>query len=95
MAMKFAGDAEPVAACDAEIDYDNEHRYAEHEHEAQTEVTPEPSREPEHTAEHCKVENRSLLPSYAYRSSIGPSARIIHLELAKIRRIFVEMDQDA
>jgi hypothetical protein len=42
MAMKFDGVAEPVAAYDAEIDYDNEHRYAEHEHEAQTEETPEP-----------------------------------------------------
>jgi len=41
MAMKFDGVAEPVAAYDTEIDCDNEHRYAEHEHEAQTEETPE------------------------------------------------------
>jgi hypothetical protein len=45
MAMKFDGVAEPLAAYDAEIDFDNEHRYAEHEHEheheheAQTEET--------------------------------------------------------
>ena len=32
MAMKFGGGAEPGAAYDAEIDYDNEHRCAEHEH---------------------------------------------------------------
>ena len=32
MAMKFDGVAEPVAAFDADIDYDNEHRCAEHEH---------------------------------------------------------------
>jgi len=42
MAMKFDGVAELVAAYDAEIDCDNEHRYAEHKHEAQTEETPEP-----------------------------------------------------
>ena len=42
MAMKFEGVAEPGAAYDAEIDYDNEHRCAEHEHESQTEETPEP-----------------------------------------------------
>ena len=42
MAMKFDGVAEPSAAYDAEIDYDNEHRYAEHEHESQTEESPEP-----------------------------------------------------
>jgi hypothetical protein len=41
MAMKFDGVAEPGAAYDAEIDYDNEHRCAEHEHESQTEETPE------------------------------------------------------
>jgi hypothetical protein len=41
MAMKFDGVAEPGAAYDAEIDYDNEHRDAEHEHEAQTNETPE------------------------------------------------------
>ena len=34
MAMKFDGVAEPVAAYDADIDYDNEHRCAEHEHKA-------------------------------------------------------------
>lgn len=41
MAMKFDGVAEQGAAYDAEIDYDNEHRYAEHEHESRTEETPE------------------------------------------------------
>ena len=41
MAMKFDGVADPVAAYDAEIDHDNEHRYSEHEHESQTEETPE------------------------------------------------------
>jgi hypothetical protein len=41
MAMKFAGvAAAPIAAYDAEIDYDNEHRDAEHEPE--TDETPEP-----------------------------------------------------
>ncbi|MBL8812645.1 MAG: four helix bundle protein [Planctomycetaceae bacterium] len=34
MAMKVDGVAESVAAYDADIDYDNEHRCAEHEHEA-------------------------------------------------------------
>ena len=33
MAMKFDGVAEPNAAYDAAIDYDNEHRGAEHENE--------------------------------------------------------------
>ena len=33
MAMKFDGVAESSAAYDAAIDYDNEHRCAEHEHE--------------------------------------------------------------
>jgi len=42
MAMKFDGVSESGAAYDVEIDYDNEHRYAEHEHESQTEETPEP-----------------------------------------------------
>jgi hypothetical protein len=42
MAMKFDGVAEPVAAYDAEIDYDNEHRCTEHEHEVQAEELPEP-----------------------------------------------------
>ena len=42
MAMKLDGVAEPVATYEAEIDYEDEHRYAEHEHEAQTENTPEP-----------------------------------------------------
>ncbi len=42
MAMKFDGVAELVAAYDAEIDYDNEHRCAEHEHGAQTDEAPEP-----------------------------------------------------
>lgn len=41
MAMKFDGVAEPNAAYDAAIDYDNEHRGAEHEHESQTKETPE------------------------------------------------------
>jgi hypothetical protein len=35
--MKFDGVAEPVAAYDADIDYQNEHRCAEHEHEVQAE----------------------------------------------------------
>ena len=42
MAMKFDGVAEPDAAYAAEIDYDNEHHCAEHEHESQTEEAPEP-----------------------------------------------------
>jgi hypothetical protein len=42
MAMKFDGVAEPDAEYVAEIDCDNEHRCAEHEHEAQTEELPEP-----------------------------------------------------
>ena len=42
MAMKFDGVAEPVAAYDADIDYDNEHRCAEHEHEVHAEGLPEP-----------------------------------------------------
>ena len=42
MAMKFDGVAELGATYDAEIDYDNEHRCAEHEHEFQTEELPEP-----------------------------------------------------
>ena len=41
MAMIFDGVAEPDAEYDTVIDYDNEHRCAEHEHEAQTEETPE------------------------------------------------------
>ena len=32
MAMQFDGVAEQCSAYDAEIDYDNEHRCAEHEH---------------------------------------------------------------
>jgi four helix bundle protein len=43
MAMKFDGVAEPVAAYDANIDYDSEHRCAEHEHEDQAEELPEQS----------------------------------------------------
>jgi four helix bundle protein len=42
MAMRFDGVAERCAAYDSEIDYDNEHRCAEHEHESQAEETPEP-----------------------------------------------------
>ena len=42
MAMRFDGVAEQCAAYDAGIDYDNEHRCAEHEHESQAEETPEP-----------------------------------------------------
>jgi hypothetical protein len=42
MAMRFDGVAEQCAAYDAEIDYDNEHRCAEHEHESQAAETPEP-----------------------------------------------------
>ena len=40
--VKSDGVAESIAVSDAEIDYDNEHRCAEHEHEAQTEELPEP-----------------------------------------------------
>ncbi len=43
MAMKFDGVVESVAAYYVEIDYDDEHRYAEHEHETQTEETPDPN----------------------------------------------------
>ncbi|MBL8812568.1 MAG: hypothetical protein JNM43_20560 [Planctomycetaceae bacterium] len=43
MAMKFDGIAELVAAFDADIDYDNEHRCAEHEHEVKAEALPEPT----------------------------------------------------
>ena len=42
MAMQFDGVAEQCAAYDAEINYDNEHRCAEHAHESQAEETPEP-----------------------------------------------------
>jgi len=35
MAMKFDGVAESSAAYDAVIDYDYEHRFAEHEHDTQ------------------------------------------------------------
>ena len=42
MAMRFDDVAEQCAAYDAEIDYDNEHRCAEHEHESQAAETPEP-----------------------------------------------------
>ncbi len=42
MALIFDGVAKPGATTDAEIDYDNEHRCAEHEHEAQTAETLEP-----------------------------------------------------
>jgi hypothetical protein len=38
MAMKFDCVAEPVAAYDADIDYDIEHRCAEHEHAVQAKV---------------------------------------------------------
>ena len=41
-AMQFDGVAEWSTEYDAEIDYDNEHRFAEHEHESQTEETPAP-----------------------------------------------------
>ncbi len=44
MAIKFDGVAEPGAAYDATIDYDNEHRCAEHEHEVRAEELPEPIR---------------------------------------------------
>ena len=42
MAMKFDGVAESSATYAAEIDYDYEHRCAEHEHDSRTEETPEP-----------------------------------------------------
>ncbi len=43
MTMQYDGGAESVAAYDAQIDYNDQHRYAEHEHEheSQTEETPE------------------------------------------------------
>ncbi len=36
------GVTEPGTAHDAEIDYENEHRFVEDEHESQTEEGPEP-----------------------------------------------------
>jgi four helix bundle protein len=42
MAMRFDGIAEQCAAYNAEVDYDNEHRCVEHEHESQAEATPVP-----------------------------------------------------
>ena len=42
MAMNFRGVAESIAASDTEIDYDNEHRCAEHEHGSQSDGTLEP-----------------------------------------------------
>ncbi len=42
MAVEFDGVAKPGATYEAEIDYDNEHRCAEHEHDAQTAETQEP-----------------------------------------------------
>jgi four helix bundle protein len=42
MATQFDGVAEQCAAYDAQIDYDYEHRCAEHEHESQAAETPEP-----------------------------------------------------
>jgi hypothetical protein len=41
MAMKFDSVGESSMEHDTEIDYDNEHRVAEHEHESHTEGTPE------------------------------------------------------
>jgi hypothetical protein len=41
-AMKFDGVAEPSAKCQAEIDCDYEHRFAEHEHAVVAESTLEP-----------------------------------------------------
>jgi hypothetical protein len=40
MARKYDGVAKPGAAYDTEINYDNEHRNAEHNRESQTEETP-------------------------------------------------------
>ncbi len=45
MAMKFDGVAEPSAGYHAGVDYEHEHRCAEHEHDWHAE--PEPSRPPE------------------------------------------------
>jgi hypothetical protein len=42
MAMKFDGVAESSAEYDADIEYDYEHRCAEHEHDSRTDDTPEP-----------------------------------------------------
>ena len=49
MAMKFDGIAESSAEYDAGVDYEHEHehRFAEHEHGARAEQTPEPCRAPE------------------------------------------------
>ena len=47
MAMKFDGVAESSVEYDAGVDYEHEHRFAEHEHEVGTEETPEPCRAPE------------------------------------------------
>ncbi|WP_168564959.1 four helix bundle protein [Crateriforma spongiae] len=47
MAMKFDGVAETSAGYQAGVDYDYEHRFAEHEHEMGAEETPEPCRAPE------------------------------------------------
>jgi hypothetical protein len=41
MAMKFDGVGESSVEYNSDIDYDNEHRCAEHEHESQTRETPE------------------------------------------------------
>ena len=46
MAVKFDGVAECSSEYNAGIDYDYEHRFAEHEHEPQTEETPEQCRQP-------------------------------------------------
>ena len=44
MAMRFDGVAESSTKYHADIDYECEHRFAEHEHDTKTEETPEPSR---------------------------------------------------
>jgi len=43
MAMKFGADGESRAGYDADVDFDDEHCCAEHEHDSQTDKTPESS----------------------------------------------------
>jgi hypothetical protein len=52
MVMKLDAVAESSAGYDAEIEYDNEHRCAELEHESQTEETQEPSNAPKRLFKH-------------------------------------------
>jgi hypothetical protein len=61
--MKFGGVAESIAEYNAEIDYDNEHRYAEHERELQTEETPEPSDATEDRWSVSRMNNQLPVPT--------------------------------